>query len=192
MFYLDWIHDGFMLICVYIYSLWFYNLFSAHSSLNLVGLCLSFSFTKRVVLFTPSFPILLRLNADPFFRAVVVIHSVASLLGACCHSIHWTILLILCFISSSIHYIFTFYYDHSVCIAIVIPWHSCWIGGWCSLFLINCFDDFNVGYPMMKFVLSCFINCILLILGLGLIYIWNSVKFSVDFWELDYFGNHVW
>ena len=161
------------------------------SSLNLVGFCYSFPHWARG--FTYSLiSSLFRLSADHLSRDVVVTRSTASLLGDCRHSIHHTVLLILCFISSSIHCIFMFYYDHSVCIIIFMPRNSCWVEGYYSLFSINYFDDLDTGYPVMGFMLIYFINCILLTGGLGPIYKRNFIEFSVDFRELDYFRNYVW
>ena len=46
-----------------------------------------------------------------------------------------------------------------------------------------------VGYPFMGFVVVVYMNCILLNRGFSPVYKRNSVKFSVDSRELDYFRN---
>ena len=46
-----------------------------------------------------------------------------------------------------------------------------------------------IRYPFLGFVEVVFMNCIFLGKGFSPVYRWNSVEFSVDFRELDYFRN---
>ena len=102
-------------VLIYIITV-IYNLFSTPLSLNLVGLHLFISFTEYVILLTLFFPHF-RLSVDLPFRAMVVNSSYCFSTRWFSYSIHWTVMLLLYYILSSIYCIMII----RLCITILCP-----------------------------------------------------------------------
>ena len=101
----------FMFICVYIYLLWSYNLFSALSSFNLVDFHLLFPSLSTWFCSLPSF-LLFQVKCWSFISFSGGSLLTAFLVGDCCHRIHYTVFTNVMLRFNSIHYnyIISFYY----------------------------------------------------------------------------------
>ena len=123
---------------MYIYVYWFNKLFSTHSSLNLVGFHLSFSFTKHVILLTPFFSPLFKLSVDPTlsYCGGYLLKLLPRLGGYLCNN-HWTVMLSLYYILSSIYCIYVVIMIIWVLSNCFMLWHSCSAGGCCFMIYID-------------------------------------------------------